>query len=75
MKKQTIALCLAFFAFFSASLAQMTLIRVEVNGKIGFGYPDPYKKDNNGYPVAGSIIIPAIYDETTGFAETTEGLA
>ncbi|HXC06924.1 MAG TPA: WG repeat-containing protein [Bacteroidia bacterium] len=55
--------------------AQGTLIRVEVNGKIGFGYPDPVKKDKLGYPTASSIIIPAIYDETTGFAETTEGLA
>jgi hypothetical protein len=56
-------------------VAQNNLIRVTVKGKIGFGYPDPHKKDNLGYPAASSIIIPAIYDETTGFAESTGGLA
>jgi hypothetical protein len=72
MKKILFLLCLALAA---NTFAQTTLIRAEVNGKIGFGYPDPYKKDNLGYPAVGSLIIPAIYDETTGFAETTDGLA
>jgi hypothetical protein len=72
MKKILVILCLAITV---SGFAQTTLIRVQVNGKIGFGYPDPVKKDNMGYPVASSIIIPAIYDETTGFAESTDGLA
>src|ERR1700733_9274853 len=73
MKNVTL-LCLLIISSFM-SFAQTTLIRVVVNGKIGFGYPDPVKKDQNGYPVASGIIIPPIYDETTGFGEACPDLA
>lgn len=76
MKKQITILGLAVICCLTGLAQQSTLTRVMVNGQYGFGYPSLIKKDNLGYPLVETLVIPAKYDETTNitFSDEYDGL-
>ncbi len=71
MKTKVILFCLLTVSSLQ-SIAQSTLTATLVNRKYGFGYPSLTRKDNMGYPLIESLVIPAIYEATTNMHFTAE---